>query len=295
MSYYPQGMSQGMPQGMSQGMRRSYEPQAPSAAARAGVGLLFQTSGGGQIVVKEVVKGGSAARSGQIKPTDIIVRVGHTSVQNQSLVNLRELILGEPGTYVVLGFSRGGTQQFYEVSLMRGSPDYLDQHQNTAKPAPKATETSAPTSAPTLPSSSGTGGNMYNSAGAGSTSASTRETDEIERLRAALSASQAEVSRLRASLRSQELLVERNGEELRTYREALEKSQDEQRQGQSKDDRHRQELLGNFKRTYDRERARLSTALEKSQSLTRSISQVLPTIQGMERELNKDPNNKGFY
>jgi hypothetical protein len=39
----------------------------PLFAARAGVGLLFQTSGDGKIVVKEVVKGGSAARSGQVR------------------------------------------------------------------------------------------------------------------------------------------------------------------------------------------------------------------------------------
>jgi len=39
----------------------------PPFAARAGVGLLFQTSGDGKIVVKEVVKGGSAARSGQVR------------------------------------------------------------------------------------------------------------------------------------------------------------------------------------------------------------------------------------
>lgn len=65
----------------------------------------------------------------QIKGGDVILRVGTTSVQNQSLVNLRELILGEPGSYVTLSFSRGGVpSQVYDVSLMRGSPEYLDQH-----------------------------------------------------------------------------------------------------------------------------------------------------------------------
>lgn len=79
----------------------------------------------------------------QIKGGDVIMRVGTTSVQNQSLVNLRELILGEPGSYVTLSFSRGGVaSQPYDVSLMRGSPEYLDQHGGDAgtrsMAAPKA-------------------------------------------------------------------------------------------------------------------------------------------------------------
>ena len=46
----------------------------------------------------------------------MIMRVGATNVERQTLVNLRELILGEPGTFVTLGFSRGGMQsQFFEV------------------------------------------------------------------------------------------------------------------------------------------------------------------------------------
>jgi hypothetical protein len=50
-----------------------------------------------------------------------------------------------------------------------------------------------------------------------------REFEELERLRTALSRSQAEVTQLRTNLRSQEIQNERNSEELRTYREALSK------------------------------------------------------------------------
>jgi C-terminal processing protease CtpA/Prc len=44
----------------------------------------------------------------QVKPGDVIVRVGQTQLgnvntQNQTLANLRELILGEAGTFVNLG------------------------------------------------------------------------------------------------------------------------------------------------------------------------------------------------
>ena len=43
----------------------------------------------------------------QVKAGDVIVKVGQINIQNQPLSNLRDLILGEPGTFVVLGFQRG--------------------------------------------------------------------------------------------------------------------------------------------------------------------------------------------
>ncbi len=44
----------------------------------------------------------------QVKPGDVIVRVGQTKLgivnsHDQTLANLRELILGETGTFVALG------------------------------------------------------------------------------------------------------------------------------------------------------------------------------------------------
>lgn len=62
-----------------------------------------------------------------------------------------------------------------------------------------------------------------------------------------------------------------------------------------------QELLADFKRRYDRERTRLAQALEKSQTLSRNISNIIPSIQSLERDLNKDgankspPNKPGMY
>ena len=54
----------------------------------------------------------------------MIVKVGQVNIQNQPLSNLRDLILGEPGTFVVLGFNSGS--QFYEARMMHGTPDFLD-------------------------------------------------------------------------------------------------------------------------------------------------------------------------
>ncbi len=45
--------------------------------------------------------------SKQVKAGDVIVKVGQVNIQNQPLSNLRDLILGDPGSFVVLGFQRG--------------------------------------------------------------------------------------------------------------------------------------------------------------------------------------------
>ncbi len=68
---------------------------------------------------------------------------------------------------------------------------------------------------------------------------SSREQEEFERLRNALSTSQAEVSRLSKQLRAQEVQNERNSEELKTYREALQKRDDENSSSRTAEDRAR--------------------------------------------------------
>jgi len=224
----------------------------------------------------------------QVKAGDVIVKVGSVNIQNQPLSNLRDLILGEPGTYVVLGFNRGS--QFVEARMMRGTPDFLDKHmsaptqptqsmqQQAPAPSPSRAQAPAPAPAraqapaPTTPLPSGGGGG------------SSREKEEFERMRAALSASQAEVARLRANLREQELQNGRNGEELRTYREALEKRDEENSSSRTAEDRNRTAALQTFKQRFDQERWRLGQALEKSQAASRSLAQVVPNIQALQQQ-----------
>jgi len=54
----------------------------------------------------------------QVKAGDVIVKVGSVNIQNQPLSNLRDLILGEPGTYVVLGFNRGSQVLLLILSML---------------------------------------------------------------------------------------------------------------------------------------------------------------------------------
>ena len=55
-------------------------------------------------------------------------RVDHDNVEGQPLSTLRSRILGRQGSYGTLGFRRkeGPETTFYDVPLMRGSPEYFD-------------------------------------------------------------------------------------------------------------------------------------------------------------------------
>jgi len=95
----------------------------------AGVGIFFQQdSDTNEVFVKTIVTGGSADRSGVIRVSDVVVRVDHDNVEGQPLSTLRSRILGRQGSYVTLGFRRkdGMETTYYDVPLMRGSPEYFD-------------------------------------------------------------------------------------------------------------------------------------------------------------------------
>jgi hypothetical protein len=73
------------------------------------------------------VPGGSADRCGQIAPLDTIVSVDGNAVRGRSLQELRDLILGAPGSNISLTFMRDSTPngpartpELFHVHLMRG-------------------------------------------------------------------------------------------------------------------------------------------------------------------------------
>ena len=102
-------------------------------ADQAGVGLFFSTLEGdaSRIVVKTVVKGGSADREGTIRVGDILRHIDGQPVTDRSLPDLRGRVLGEIGTFVTFGFERrdgvDGQLYAYDISLMRGNADFFAQ------------------------------------------------------------------------------------------------------------------------------------------------------------------------
>ena len=80
--------------------------------------------------VKEVVVGGSASREGSAQVGDVILSVDGISVSGSDLGKMRNLILGEIGTFVTLQFMRrssDGQELEYTLSLIRGHNAYFEQ------------------------------------------------------------------------------------------------------------------------------------------------------------------------
>ena len=72
----------------------------------AGVGIVFErNTREGVLLVKSLAKNGPAARAGQIIPGDKLVEIDGTNVVQKTVKEIAPLILGAPGSSVVLGMS----------------------------------------------------------------------------------------------------------------------------------------------------------------------------------------------
>ncbi len=92
---------------------------------KAGVGLFFvQNAGGGACIVDEIINGSAAHRDGRIMVRDILTSVDGVSVQHVDLSDVRKMIVGDPGTEVVLQVQRG--DQRIIIRLVRSVPQPCD-------------------------------------------------------------------------------------------------------------------------------------------------------------------------
>ena len=104
--------------------------QETHAVVQAGVGIFFQQDAGGFVVVKSIVKGGSAERDGTVQIGDRILSVDDRSVAGESLPVLRSLILGPQGSAVKMKFARQSSHvsaQEFSISLIRGTSEYFSE------------------------------------------------------------------------------------------------------------------------------------------------------------------------
>ena len=105
------------------------EPGPHGVDGLAGVGLFFQQSPQEGIFVASVTPGCAAARTACIKKGDLVIKVNEDPVQGISLAQLRQFVLGPPGSFVVFTFRRrtsDSTYFCYDVDLMRGTGEFLD-------------------------------------------------------------------------------------------------------------------------------------------------------------------------
>jgi len=109
---------------------------------KVGVGLFFQEDKK-ELIVRNIVPGGSAAADGRIEAGDIIVSVDGKSVEGQGIETLRDCIIGSVGTFVELTFRRlqGDGPTLYSITLERKSqtkPVNNGQPEHNAAPRPDA-------------------------------------------------------------------------------------------------------------------------------------------------------------
>jgi hypothetical protein len=117
------------------------------SSGKAGVGLFFQEEKK-ELIVRNIVAGGSAEANGSIKPGDIIISVDGKSVEGQGIETLRDCIIGSIGTFVELSFlrpSRSSTEtsitqaktpNIFSVVLERKSQNKTVVNQNSSPTVP---------------------------------------------------------------------------------------------------------------------------------------------------------------
>jgi hypothetical protein len=118
------------------GEMSDHSSQETHAIVQAGVGIFFQQDVGGFVVVKTIVKGGSAERDGTVQIGDRILSVDDRSVAGESLPVLRSLILGPQGSVVKMKFARlgsNGATHDFSVSLIRGTSEYFSEKDSLSR------------------------------------------------------------------------------------------------------------------------------------------------------------------
>jgi hypothetical protein len=114
-------------------MRGSYQgdlygSQVSRSGRRIGLGLVLERHdhlAERPIVVKDLVHGFSAAKSGKLQPGDVILMVDQSDLAGYDLDQVKSLTIGEEGSYCTLTLLRTGEK--VQATLQRLAPD-VDEH-----------------------------------------------------------------------------------------------------------------------------------------------------------------------
>ena len=117
------------------------EPEKPADQELCGIGVVLAQNAQGELLVMSMNEGGPAARSNLIKQGDVMHTIDGVDVYCQTIDQVRPLILGLPGSTVVLGFQRPGMRRPVNVRLRRGNikTDLKNIPNPSPRPSPSAT------------------------------------------------------------------------------------------------------------------------------------------------------------
>ena len=86
-----------------------------------GLGLrLERSTKGPDVYIQEIVPGFAAADSGKLRVHDVVVAVDHIPLMEMELDAVKQLTIGEEGSYCTLQIQRG--DHYFQVTLMRKFP-----------------------------------------------------------------------------------------------------------------------------------------------------------------------------
>lgn len=117
------------------------EPEKPADQELVGIGVVLAQNAQGELLVVSMNEGGPAARSNLIKQGDVMHTIDGVDVYCQTIDQVRPLIVGLPGSTVVLGFQRPGMRRPVNVRLRRGTikTDLKNIPNPSPRPSPSAT------------------------------------------------------------------------------------------------------------------------------------------------------------
>jgi len=154
----------------------------------------------GRVFVTELVSGGAAERSNLLKQNDEILHIDHIPVLGRPVVEVKNSILGTPGTSVLIGIRRSGEE--FQLSFVRGHTQAKSESGPTSsdlKGTPTAANGSATAPRPTPKALFGTPG-LRTKTGDGTPSPSNRSSTPCTIKEAARKGDLEQVARMAADL-----------------------------------------------------------------------------------------------
>ena len=99
----------------------------PRPSEHVGLGLrLERSTKGPDVYIQEIVPGFAAADSKKLRVNDVVVAVDHIPLMEMELEAVKQLTIGEEGSYCTLQVQRG--DHYFQVTLMRRFPYEVTNH-----------------------------------------------------------------------------------------------------------------------------------------------------------------------
>ena len=117
-----EGKASGGQDSSQSGSRSMSQTRVLGNVEHVGLGLrLERSSKSPDVYIQEIVPGFAAHDNGRLMLDDVVVAVDHIPLVDMELEAIKQLTIGEEGTFCTLQIQRG--DHYFQVTLMRKFPD----------------------------------------------------------------------------------------------------------------------------------------------------------------------------